>query len=251
MCSQDSGQHLLPVMISSNWTIENRQMYQDSLTLMGNKQNKWMPVLPYWHGYTCSVHAVPTFCSKGNTAPVPHQVLWYPKPEGDTQSNNLWICSSLVLLQAAWAGAPNIEVFPQVCHCLSALFSAILSANCMYFLLPKWHVPCMKPKDPIHGYPCVGRVPCRIILCSCGSMFAHKTESFAKVSCQWLVGRRGCWVVLPLNYLLTASLGTMATVAQTRESLRTALNWITASHLQEKKGDVLVLAWGWGAIPLL
>lgn len=37
----------------------------------------------------------------------------------------------------------------------------------------------------------------------------------------------------------------MATMAQTRESLRTALNWGRASHLQEKKkGEVLVLAWG-------
>lgn len=40
MCSQGSGQYLLPVMISSNWTIENRQVYQHPLKLMGNKQNK-------------------------------------------------------------------------------------------------------------------------------------------------------------------------------------------------------------------
>lgn len=40
MCSQGRGQYLLPVMISSNWTIENRQVYQHPLKLMGNKQNK-------------------------------------------------------------------------------------------------------------------------------------------------------------------------------------------------------------------
>lgn len=77
----------------SNWTIQNRQVYQHSLKLMGNKQNKWMPVLPYWHGCTCSSHAVPAFCSMGNAAPVPRHVLQYPKLEGDTQSNNLWTYS--------------------------------------------------------------------------------------------------------------------------------------------------------------
>lgn len=79
MCSQGSGQYLLPVIISSNWTIENRQVYQHSLKLASNKQNKWMPVLPYWHGCTCSAYAVPTSHSKGNAAPVPHHILQNPK----------------------------------------------------------------------------------------------------------------------------------------------------------------------------
>lgn len=79
MCSQGSGQYLLLVIISSNWAVENRQVYQHSLKLMGNKQNKWMPVLPYWHGCTSSAYAVPTSHSKGNAAPVPHHVLQYPK----------------------------------------------------------------------------------------------------------------------------------------------------------------------------
>lgn len=57
-------------------------------------------------------------------------------------------------------------------------------------------------------------------------------------------------MVLPLNYLLTASLGTMTTVAQTKESLRMALNWVTASHLQEqKKGEVLNVGMGMRCLP--
>lgn len=62
-----------------------------------------------------------------------------------------------MLLQAAWAGAHNIQVFLRICHCLSALFWATHSANCIYFPLPTGHVPWMEPQAPVHGYPCVGQ----------------------------------------------------------------------------------------------
>lgn len=80
-------------------------------------------------------------------------------------------------------------------------------------------------------------VPCWIILCVYVLVLPHKTPWQKAQHDQWQKGRRDCWVVLPLNYLLTAPLGTMATVAQTRESPRTALNWVTASHLKKNRGS--------------
>lgn len=95
------------------------------------------------------------------------------------------------------------------------------------------------------------KAPFWIILSAYISVLLCKRLWQKAQTCQWSAGRSRCWVVLCLNYLLAASLGTMATVAQIRESPRTTLNWVTARRRKRKKSwywhrDEMPCLFSWG-----
>lgn len=95
------------------------------------------------------------------------------------------------------------------------------------------------------------RTSCWIILHAYLSVLPCKRPWQKAQSCQGNAGWRGCWVVLCLNYLLAASVGTMVTVAQTRESPRTALNWVTARRRKRERcwyrhADEVPSLFSWG-----